>query len=148
MFISLGLPGAPLPAWWAPVAGGLLGAGAHPLNVLPDIDDDLAGGVRGLPHRLGAAGSRRLAALLLLAATAVLAFGPGKVGVLAVAAAIAGAVLVGLAFSERPRPLLVPADGGTVRAARAGSSRRAFRLVLVLAALDVALLIARGRALA
>ena len=50
-------PGAP--PLWLPLAAACLGVGAHLLNVLPDIDDDAATGVRGLPHRLGA---RRLPA--------------------------------------------------------------------------------------
>src|SRR4051794_40530102 len=36
-FVTLGLPGAPAPPWWAVLAGGLLGAGAHFANVLPDL---------------------------------------------------------------------------------------------------------------
>ena len=36
-----------------PVAGALLGVGAHLVNALPDLADDEATGVRGLPHRLG-----------------------------------------------------------------------------------------------
>ena len=43
-----------LPPVWLPLAAACLGVGAHLLNVLPDIDDDDATGVRGLPHRLGA----------------------------------------------------------------------------------------------
>jgi 4-hydroxybenzoate polyprenyltransferase len=42
------------PPLWLPLAAACLGVGAHLLNVLPDIDDDAATGVRGLPHRLGA----------------------------------------------------------------------------------------------
>ena len=75
VFVVLGLPGTPAPPWWLPVGGALLGAGAHFANVLPDLDDDAATGVRGLPHRLGAVGSQVAAALLMLAATIVLALG-------------------------------------------------------------------------
>ncbi|HEY0641171.1 MAG TPA: UbiA family prenyltransferase, partial [Pseudonocardiaceae bacterium] len=50
-FVVLGLPAAP-PAWLV-AAGALLGCAAHFANVLPDLDDDLATGVRGLPHRWG-----------------------------------------------------------------------------------------------
>jgi 4-hydroxybenzoate polyprenyltransferase len=59
------------PPLWIPLAAASLGVGAHLLNVLPDIDDDRATGVRGLPHRLGA---RRLpaAAVTVLAAGSVL----------------------------------------------------------------------------
>ena len=56
-FVTAGLPGHPVYGWLV-AAGALLGAGAHFANVLPDIDDDLSTGVRGLPHRLGATGSR------------------------------------------------------------------------------------------
>jgi 4-hydroxybenzoate polyprenyltransferase len=76
-FVSLGLPGAPWPHWPLPIAGALLGVGAHLANVLPDIDDDLAAGVRGLPQRLGAGWTRRLAGVPMLAATVLLVVGPG-----------------------------------------------------------------------
>src|SRR5918998_2385562 len=46
-------PGAPAAPWWLVAAGRGLGAAAHLANVAPDIEDDLATGVRGLPHRLG-----------------------------------------------------------------------------------------------
>jgi heme o synthase len=62
--------------WWLVTAGGLLGAGAHFANALPDLADDAATGVRGLPQRLGPGGSGLAAAGLLLAATVVLVFGP------------------------------------------------------------------------
>src|SRR6266542_835532 len=75
-FVVLGLPGTPRPPLWMVAAGGLLGAGAHFANTLPDLTDDARTGVHGLPHRLGATGSRLAAAGLLLAATATLAFGP------------------------------------------------------------------------
>ncbi len=74
-FITAGLPGAPVIGWLVG-AGGLLGAGAHFANVLPDLADDLRTGVRGLPHRIGAGWSRLSAATLLLAASAVLALVP------------------------------------------------------------------------
>ena len=49
-------PGTPVAPWWLVTAGGALGAAAHLANVAPDLEDDLATGIRGLPHRLGAAG--------------------------------------------------------------------------------------------
>ena len=57
------------PPAWLPVAGACLGVGAHLLNVLPDLADDDATGVRGLPHRLGAARLPAAALVVLLAGT-------------------------------------------------------------------------------
>jgi 4-hydroxybenzoate polyprenyltransferase len=117
--------------WWATVAGALLGVGAHLANALPDLEQDLATGVVGLPHRLGAGRSAALAAVLLLAATVVLAVGPGSPGPLAgLAVAVAAATTaVGLTLARRP------------------GSRAAFRAAIVVAVVDVALLLARGDAL-
>jgi len=131
-FVTLGLPGHPLPAWQVPVAGALLGAGAHLVNVLPDLADDLRLGVRGLPQRLGPTWSRAGAALLLLAASVVLASGPGRVGALQVAGLAVAVCLVAV---------------GLARAARPGSPT-AFRAAMALALLDVVLLLARGSSLA
>ena len=68
------------PRWppvWALTAGGLLGVAAHLANVLPDLQDDTATGVRGLPHRFGAKATALTGAVLLLAVSAVILFGPG-----------------------------------------------------------------------
>ncbi|MEV7563074.1 UbiA family prenyltransferase, partial [Streptomyces sp. NPDC089795] len=75
-FVTLGLPGAPWPPPWLTTAAALLGAGAHFANVLPDIEDDLATGVVGLPQRLGRRVSAALAGLLVLGSTATLVVGP------------------------------------------------------------------------
>ncbi|WP_234318755.1 UbiA family prenyltransferase [Streptomyces sp. NRRL S-237] len=75
-FVTLGLPGAPWPPLWLTAAAALLGAGAHFANVLPDIEDDLATGVAGLPQRLGRGASAALAGLLVLGSTATLVVGP------------------------------------------------------------------------
>ncbi|MFF3017658.1 UbiA family prenyltransferase [Streptomyces sp. NPDC057939] len=75
-FVTLGLPGAPWPPPWLTCAAALLGAGAHFANVLPDIADDLATGIRGLPQRLGARWSAAAAALLVAASTVCLVAGP------------------------------------------------------------------------
>ncbi|MDQ0988568.1 UbiA family prenyltransferase [Streptomyces sp. V2I9] len=74
--VALSLPGAPWPRWWTVTAGALLGLGAHLADTLPDIAADRAAGISGLPHRLGTATTRLLLPLPLLAATAVLTFGP------------------------------------------------------------------------
>ncbi|WP_166645703.1 UbiA family prenyltransferase [Curtobacterium flaccumfaciens] len=66
-------PDAPWPAWWAVATGAVFGVAIHCTNVLPDLVDDAATGVRGFPHRLGlrgagvtAFGSLVVAALLVL----------------------------------------------------------------------------------
>ncbi|MFI2049008.1 UbiA family prenyltransferase [Streptomyces purpureus] len=132
-FVSLSLPGAPWPPLWLTVAAALLGAGAHVANVLPDIDADVATGVLGLPQRLGARRSGRLAALLVLASSVVLAVGPP--GPMA------------------PYGWLVTAATGTLALAAcapAGLMRPQvpFRAVLLIAGVDVGHLLVRSGELA
>ena len=128
-FIVLGRPGAQTAPAWLVATGALLGSGAHFANVLPDLDHDTRTGVRGLPHRLGAGASRALAAVLLLAASVVLAVGPpgspGPAGYAVPVVAVA-ALAAGLALGRR------------------AGSRAMFRAVLVVAVVDVALLVLRG----
>ena len=119
-------PAAPVVA-----AGVLLGTAAHFANVLPDIDDDLAHGIAGLPQRLGAARSRRACAVLLGTAGGVLGWTAGR--------SRAGRILLAGA-------LAVPAVGGVAAAGTgAHGSRASFRLVLVVAAADIGLLLTRAR---
>ncbi|MFD1506054.1 hypothetical protein FE374_18370 [Georgenia yuyongxinii] len=113
-----------LPSGWMVAAGGLLGLGAHLLNVLPDLDDDAATGVRGLPHRLGGRASGLCALGCLVAATAVIVLGPaGSTPLWAGAAGGAAVVLAGAALRT----------GG----------KAPFRAAMVLALLDVVMLAAR-----
>jgi 4-hydroxybenzoate polyprenyltransferase len=70
---TLALPDPRVAGWWSILAGSCLGVAAHLANVLPDLEDDVKTGVRGLPHRLGAPASMVLAALLLGGATALIA---------------------------------------------------------------------------
>ncbi|NMO52141.1 UbiA family prenyltransferase [Actinoplanes sp. TBRC 11911] len=131
-FVVVSLPGHPAPPAWLVAAGALLGGGAHFANVLPDLDDDAATGVRGLPHMLGATGSSIAAALLLLAATLTLVFGPpGRPSAAAWAAAAASVVILPLGWY----------------AARRSRGRRVamFRAVIIVALIDVVLLITSGR---
>lgn len=105
-FVALGLPGRAWPGWWTVTAAALLGVGAHLGNVLPDIEDDLATGVRGWPQRLGPAAVRVLLPAPLVAATLLLALGPPGApdGAAVVAVAVAPAVAVGGALLGRDRP--------------------------------------------
>ena len=116
-----------LPAWWVPAVGALLGLGAHFANVLPDLGDDEATGVRGLPHRLGRRGSVIAMAVTLAAASVVLAVGPDSSVAFAVVAAAVGIVGAGLV---------------AIAALRAPDTATAFRLTLALAVVDVALVLA------
>lgn len=77
VFVALADTPPQWPAWWVATVGALLGVGAHLLNVLPDLADDAATGVHGLPHRLGARLVPPVAAAVLLAGTALLAVGAG-----------------------------------------------------------------------
>ncbi len=123
-----GTPGAP---WWLICAGGAMGAAAHFANVAPDLEDDLATGVRGLPHRLGAVPSAVVGALLLGVAVACLVLGPegppSVAGWLGLGLAVPAVVVAGLAGSPRFR-------------------RAAFPAVLMLTVLIVVLLVAGGAA--
>jgi 4-hydroxybenzoate polyprenyltransferase len=126
-------PGTPAAPWWLITAGAALGAAAHLANVAPDLEDDAATGVRGLPHRLGAQVSAVTGALLLGSASVLLVFGPDG------APTQAGWTGLALALPA----MVVAALAGTVRFRRA-----AFPAVLLLTVLDVVLLLAGGAALA
>ncbi|MFK4540677.1 4-hydroxybenzoate polyprenyltransferase [Streptomyces tendae] len=109
-FVTLGPPVSAWPAWWATTAAALLGVGAHLSNVLPDIEDDLAAGVRGLPQRLHRRTCRWLAPVVMLSAVGVLVAGPpGATGATgwalttaAVLAAVAGTAVRSGARSRWP----------------------------------------------
>ena len=99
--VSFGASHPALPALWQVVASGAIGTAAHFLNTLPDLDDDAATGVKGLPHRIGGRRSQIVATVLLLMATVVTVLGspgwPPRVGWvgLIVAGALAGGALGG-----------------------------------------------------
>jgi 4-hydroxybenzoate polyprenyltransferase len=77
------------PPWWAPAGGALLGTAAHFANVAPDVDADLATGVRGLPQRLGARRSVAVSLALLLACGVMLLMQLSASGLGLAAAALA-----------------------------------------------------------
>lgn len=129
-FVTLGLPGNPWPRPWALTAGALLGVGAHFLNVVPDVDDDLAGGVRGLPQRLGASRSAVVGALLLSMASVSAALGPGLPA--------PGWAWAGLAVA------VVLSASAAVLGRRRTTGRAPFGLAVATAAVAVAMVVARG----
>jgi len=67
--------------WWMLAAGALLGVAAHFANVLPDLADDAATGVAGLPHRLGRRASGLTIVVGLAVASVLVVFGAGDAGV-------------------------------------------------------------------
>lgn len=130
--VGWSLPGRPDPAAWAVGTGAALGVAAHLLNVLPDLDDDRATGIRGLAHRLGRTRTVLLASVVLLAGSASAVLGP--VG----APGRAGAAALGMT-------VLLTAAAALI-AARRTRSRLPFLLVVAVAAVDVVLLILTGAA--
>jgi 4-hydroxybenzoate polyprenyltransferase len=124
-FVTLGLPGRPEPVWWIVAAAALLGVGAHLANVLPDIEDDLAAGVRGGPQRLGHTAVRLLLPVPLVAATVLLAAGRPSVPAVVAAGVVLAASLTG-SWLGRVRP------------------RLPFLTAILVAAVDVALLLWQG----
>lgn len=130
---------------WAWIVGGALGLAVHFSNVLPDIDDDLRTGVRGLPHRIGRRASACVAfgALLVGAVAAVVgpalasatgAGGDPSVGAAspALAAWIAGGIVITLAVF------------GLVVSLRGAPTRLAFRLVMIAALVLAVQLVVTG----
>lgn len=112
------------------LAAGLIGAAAHFGNVLPDLPDDVATGVLGLPQRIGAAASACTAAVLVLTATALVLVGPGSRHVLL---ELVGAVAVVVLVVVGLRPALA-----------ARRSPAAFRATMLCAAIDAVLIAIRG----
>ena len=85
--------GGTAPAWL--VAGAtMLGVAAHLVNVLPDLEADRAGSVRGLPHRVGPRWTVTSASFLLAGVLALMLIfgGPMTVGRAAAAGVTAGLI--------------------------------------------------------
>lgn len=119
---------------WAWVVGGALGVAVHFSNVLPDLDDDLRTGVRGLPHRLGRRASAAVAfgALIVGAVTAVWAPAVSTATAPAIAAWVAGAAVTAIAVA------------GVVVSLRGAPTRLAFRLVMLASLLLAVQLVITG----
>jgi 4-hydroxybenzoate polyprenyltransferase len=130
------LGGSPprVPEPWVVVVGALLGIAAHFTNVLPDLNDDKATGVRGFPHLLGGTASGILAFLCLAAAAVLLTFGP----------------------SNRPTPVLwvglalgiAIAALGIVLTLRSVRTRFLMQLIMTGAVIDVVMLALAGQSIA
>ncbi|MDP9093425.1 MAG: UbiA family prenyltransferase [Actinomycetota bacterium] len=122
------------PAGWAVAAGALFGVAAHFANVLPDLLDDEATGVRGLPHALGPRVSAVTGPILLLAASVSIMIGPASHGHVALRA-------VGLLSTT------LAAAWAALAALRDPRSRRYFLAVIAIALLDLALFALWGRSI-
>lgn len=96
-----------LPPGSTVIAGSLLGVSAHFANVLPDIEEDLRNGIRGLPHRLGLVRSAVIIVSTMCAGTLVTAWSilptHPAVGVASISAAAALAVTTSLVIAANPR---------------------------------------------
>lgn len=104
VFVSLAGPTGTVPPAWIPLVAALLGVGAHLVNALPDLADDEATGVRGLPHRLGARRTRIAAVVVLGAASVVVvANSPAAPWPVRIVALLVVAVLAGVALTARGR---------------------------------------------
>jgi 4-hydroxybenzoate polyprenyltransferase len=111
VFVSLAGDPSELPPWWLPTAGALLGVGAHLVNVLPDLADDEATGVRGLPHRIGARWLPIVATGVLATGSLVVALGAGLTRTTSLVALAVVAGLAAVALSGRGRGPFLAAVG-------------------------------------
>ncbi|MFD6985626.1 UbiA family prenyltransferase [Streptomyces sp. NPDC059956] len=126
-------PSAGWPPVWLTAAAALLGTSAHFANALPDIDEDIAGGVLGLPQRLGRRASIATATALAFASCTVVTLGPpGPV-------TLAGRLLLGVTLA-----LCLAALAAPPALAR---GRMPFLIILALAGADAVLLVLAGHAL-
>ncbi|HWH25650.1 MAG TPA: UbiA family prenyltransferase [Pseudolysinimonas sp.] len=126
--VTLARPEPHLPPGWIVAAAALLGAGAHFANVLPDLGDDAATGVRGLPHRFGGRVSLVVTWIAFVGAGVCLALAigiPTPLGAVALILSLAiGAI--GIAVGSR------------------GVGRATFALLIAGALVDVVLLLVAG----
>ncbi|WP_423918812.1 UbiA family prenyltransferase [Frigoribacterium sp. 2-23] len=118
--VTLASPEPAAPAWWAVTVGAVFGVAIHFTNVLPDLDDDAATGVVGLPHRLGRRASGLVAFVALAVAASLVAIGqltdPAGLSPLRIAIALGGAVVtIGIAVLGARRVLTRAPDRGLFR---------------------------------
>lgn len=103
--VAVGLTARPteLPPTWVVVVAGLVGIGAHLLNVYPDLEVDAVTDVRGLPQRLGRRGIPIATTVVMTIATVVAVVGAG----MHLWHWVALAVVVAIATQCRRAPLVV-----------------------------------------
>jgi 4-hydroxybenzoate polyprenyltransferase len=127
--VTLALPTPEVASVWAVLAAALLGVAAHFANVLPDLEDDAATGVYGLPHRVGRRVTGVIIAVALVGASTSIVCGLGPLMPALIAVAVVGAILAiviaGLVVTNK-----LP--------------RAAFALILLVALVDVVLIAVSG----
>lgn len=128
--VITGAAGAGWPPWWALVAGAAFGVGVHLANALPDLAEDAATGVTGLPQRLGHDASLRAAVVVLGVGAAAALVGPERDLL-----ALAGGCVVAVVLTS------------AAVAGRRGDDRVAYRLAMLAGLLVVVALLTRGPAL-
>lgn len=85
---------------WLVAGGALLGVAAHLVNVLPDLEADRAGSIRGLAHRLGPRWTVALACALLAVVLGLLVwFGGPMTSGRAAATGLAAGLIAGVAWA-------------------------------------------------
>jgi 4-hydroxybenzoate polyprenyltransferase len=114
------------PAGWVVLVAGLIGIAAHAANVLPDFEQDLATGVRGLPQRLGYRSTAMAASLAIVLVAVIIAL--ARPGAPSAVAALVVTALAGYGWwsALRARPSV------------------SFLLIMGCAALNVAVLVGSG----
>ena len=127
--VTLALPTPEVASVWAVLAAALLGVAAHFANVLPDLDDDAATGISGLPHRVSRRTTGMIIAGALVGASGSIVFGLGPPTPSLVAIAVVGTILA----------IVIAILVGTNRRPRA-----VFALILLVALVDVILIAMSG----
>jgi 4-hydroxybenzoate polyprenyltransferase len=141
IFPSLATLSAPQPAFappWAWIAGAALGAAVHLTNVLPDLAQDAATGIRGLPHRLGPRVATAVAACAVVAGAVLVLIGSAG-GNLSGASTVSWVFFAGV---------VVVAAATLTAALVRPPSRALFRLVMLAALLLAAQLVAADSVIA
>jgi 4-hydroxybenzoate polyprenyltransferase len=125
---TLSRPVPVAPALWALGVAALLGGAGHFANTLPDLEDDAATGVRGLPQLLGRRWSSALTYLVLLGASVLEFLGTGGFGFVPGELGLGAAVIIAIV-------------GGAIIAR---PTRWHFRLIILASMIDVVVLIFAG----